>query len=419
MKGAEEYSTILQEVNNDSEDDREEEEGWSSNNDSEDDREEDKGWSSNKDHAFRTMQKMREEDVLCDVTLLVGQEKVVKKAHRFLLSVFSEYFKTMFTSGLKESNQHIVHLPCVDAESFQLILDYIYDGEITLTRRNVHKLILLANFFGIENLANDCCCFINRRSAINNCIKMLEFSVKYDLTKLRERTLLYIADNLEEVQANNLDFAHLPPEFVFELVKHPRTTICDDPAESEKRLFMLLWNRVSSLDESDQREYFPKILKAVHLPVVKRDFLNQIEKKVVHSEEAKDLIEEAKKSVDVEETREWYLPRYKSSGPLTLQEHSVALTVNGEEYTYYSRCALIKGFPWYIYGKRIGSSPNRSTFYKILLESAVMIENLNLQHTILAGTDKNPRQNTYCKGISQKKILETSSPQQIVKVRFE
>ena len=310
-----------------------------------------------------------------------------------------------------------MHLPCVDAESFQLILDYIYDGEITLTRRNVHKLILLANFFGIENLANDCCCFINRRSAINNCIKILEFSVKYDLTKLRERTLLYIADNLEEVHVNNLDFAHLPLDFVFELVEHPRTTICDDPAESEKRLFMLLWNRVSSLDESDQREYFPKILKAVHLPVVQRDFLNQIEKKVEHSEEAKDLIEEAMKIVDFEETREWYLPRYRSSGPFTLQEHSVALTVNEKEYTYYSRCALIKGLPWYIYGMNDWS--RRGYPYKILLESPVIIEELNLQYTILAGTDEYPRQNTYCKGKSQKKILETSSPQQIVKVRFE
>ena len=230
--------------------------------------------------------------------------------------------------------------------------------------------------------------------------------------------MLYIADNLEEVHANNLDFAHLPLDFVFELVEYPRTTICEDPAESEKRLFMLLWNRVSSLHESEEREYFPKILKAVHLPVVKPDFLNQIEKKVEHSEKAKDLIEEAKKSVAVKETREWYLPRYRSSGPLNLEFHSVALTVNGEEYQYYSRCALIKGLPWYIYGTDYGRY--RGTyFYKIFLESPIVIEDLNLQHTILAGTDQNPRQNMYCKGKAEKGCLETSSEKQIVKVRFE
>ena len=99
------------------------------------------------------------------------------------------------------------------------------------------------------------------------------------------------------------------------------------------------------MHESEESEYFPKILKAVHLPVVKPVFLNQIEKKVEHSEEAKDLIEEAKKSVDVKETREWYLPRYKSSGPLTLERHSVRLNVHGKEYEHYSRCALIKGLP--------------------------------------------------------------------------
>ena len=414
MEGAEEYSTILQEINKDS--------GVNTSkldNDSEDDREEgDNSKSTNKDQAFRTMQKMREDGQFCDVTLLVGQEKVVKKAHRFLLSVFSEYFKTMFTTGLKESTQHDVDLPCVDAESFQLILDYIYDGEITLTRKNVHKLILLANFFGIENLSNDCCCFINRHSTTNKCVKILEFSVKYNLAKLREHTLLYIVDNLEEVHVNNLDFAHLPLDFVFELVEHPRTTICEDPAESEKRLFMLLWNRVSSLHESEESEYFPKILKAVHLPVVKPDFLNQIEKKVEHSDEVKGLIEEAKKSIDVKETREWYLPRYRSSGPLNLEGHSVALTVNGEEYKYYSRCALIKGLPWYMYGTYYNIYGGTS-FYKIFLESPIVIENLNLQHTILAGTDENPRQSTYCKGKSQKKILETYSPEKIVKVRFQ
>ena len=378
--------------------------------------------SENNHHAFRTMKKMREDDVLCDVTLLVGQDKVGKKAHRFLLSVFSEYFKVMFTTGLKESTQQDVELPCVDPESFQLILDYFYDGEITLTPGNVHKLLLLANFFGVENLLNDCCRFINRHNTINNCTKILEFAVKYSLMKLRKYTILYMADNLQKIHVNNLDFAHLPLDFVFELVQHPRTTICEDVAENEKRLFMLLWNRVSSLQDSEQTEYFPKILKAVHLPVLEADFLNQIEKKVEHLEEAKNLVEEARKTVDVKETREWYLPRYGSSGPLTLEKHSAPLTVNEKEYTFYSSCVLIKGFPWYLYGEqKIESyrSGKPEYNYKIFLESPIVIENLNLQQTLLAGTSRYSLQNKYCENKAEKRSVENSSTQHTVYVRFE
>ena len=99
---------------------------------------------------FRELCKLRQDDVLCDVTLIVGPEKVPVKAHRIILSTFFLYFRKMFTNEMKESTENIVHLPCFEPDSMNVILDYAYNGMVALAKENVLEIIVLANYFMCE-----------------------------------------------------------------------------------------------------------------------------------------------------------------------------------------------------------------------------------------------------------------------------
>ena len=259
---------------------------------------------------FRELCKLTQDDVLCDVTLIVGPEKVPVKAHRIILSTFFLYFRKMFTNEMKESTENVVHLPCVEPDSMNVILNYVYNGMVKPAKENVLEIIVLANYFMCEVLIDQCCNFIRQFTNVHNCARILQFALNYDINQLKESTKLYIIDHIKPVSEVNLEFNELPADLMIDMVQHPAAVICTgNPAENEKQLFALLWRKIASLPEEAQTEYIPKLLKAVHLPVIRDDYLKLIEKKVSHVEGTRDVLEEARKTVDWGESREWYLPR--------------------------------------------------------------------------------------------------------------
>ena len=104
--------------------------------------------------------KFWEEEFLTDVTLLVGADKVSIKVHRVILAAYFEYFRSMFSTGLKESTSAEVCLPFVGPEDLRLLLRYAYSGEANLSKENVFKMVVMANYFGCKNLMYTCCDFL-------------------------------------------------------------------------------------------------------------------------------------------------------------------------------------------------------------------------------------------------------------------
>jgi hypothetical protein len=55
----------------------------------------------------------------------------------------------MFRNKLCESRQKVVTLQDVEAEMFELILDYAYTGGVLITRNNVQALLAAANLLQV------------------------------------------------------------------------------------------------------------------------------------------------------------------------------------------------------------------------------------------------------------------------------
>src|SRR5260370_33053159 len=76
---------------------------------------------------FSKLKEFREQKIFTDV-ILVSNENLEFSCHKNILAAYSDYFKTMFLSGFKESEQDKIKIN-YSSEALKIILDFIYDQE--------------------------------------------------------------------------------------------------------------------------------------------------------------------------------------------------------------------------------------------------------------------------------------------------
>jgi len=74
------------------------------------------------------------EGVLCNIKLEIDDSFIVF-AHKVALVSASPYFRAMFTS-FAERDGDVVNLKKFDSNILQRLVDYIYSGEIMVTKHN-------------------------------------------------------------------------------------------------------------------------------------------------------------------------------------------------------------------------------------------------------------------------------------------
>ncbi|CAH1238816.1 KLHL20 [Branchiostoma lanceolatum] len=95
---------------------------------------------------------MRAEGDLLDVSVVAGEEEF--RAHATVLACGSDYFRGLFSSGMKESREKRVDLkdPSVTAEAFRLLLEFLYTGQLVVCSENVYDVLAVANHLQASDL---------------------------------------------------------------------------------------------------------------------------------------------------------------------------------------------------------------------------------------------------------------------------
>ena len=92
---------------------------------------------------------LRNEKDFFDVTLVSDDESQVS-AHKLLLSSCSSFFKSLLR---KSSNQHpIIYLSGIDSENLNMVIDYIYHGEVQIYEDKLDIFLGVARKLKIEGL---------------------------------------------------------------------------------------------------------------------------------------------------------------------------------------------------------------------------------------------------------------------------
>lgn len=113
-----------------------------------------------------------EDGLFADVTITVDGKEF--HLHRLVLSAQSSFFRSMFTSNLKESHNRSIELKDVSAIVFQLLIDYIYHGTIKLRVEELQDTYEMADMYQLTALFEECSRFLSRTVEVKNCLQVIQ-----------------------------------------------------------------------------------------------------------------------------------------------------------------------------------------------------------------------------------------------------
>ncbi|XP_060870532.1 kelch-like protein 12 [Metopolophium dirhodum] len=122
-------------------------------------------------HSVRILEELqsqRKNEVLCDVRFETDDGTIVY-GHKIVLMVASSYFRAML-SNFDESNKDVVNIRELDSTVLQLLVDYIYTGEIIVTKENVQDLLPAANILQLDFVSAACAKFLQKPLDASNCL---------------------------------------------------------------------------------------------------------------------------------------------------------------------------------------------------------------------------------------------------------
>ncbi|XP_063676665.1 kelch-like protein 20 isoform X2 [Bolinopsis microptera] len=124
----------------------------------------------------------------------------------------------MLTSGLRESSQDDpIEIQTVDPRAAELLIKYIYCGEIQLDDQLVEHVLYAADLFDIPEAVNLCCKFLLRSLTPYNSLYTLRLGDMHNNQELYNAALTVVSSQFTEV-VKSVDFISAPPNQAIDLL---------------------------------------------------------------------------------------------------------------------------------------------------------------------------------------------------------
>lgn len=151
---------------------------------------------------------------LSDVVFIVEGKRV--HGHRLIMAVQSNYFRSVLTTGLKESGQSEITIQEVSHAAFLVVLAFVYTGQVGLvTEENAVDVLEAANYFSEQRLKCVCEDVLKNGMDLDNVSYLLRVSVRFEAAQLRRVCTETIIQNFDAV-AQAKTFGELDRELLVE-----------------------------------------------------------------------------------------------------------------------------------------------------------------------------------------------------------
>lgn len=182
-------------------------------------------------------------------------------AHRAILAASSDYFRGMFTSGMLESQQRSISVPCLSGEELEAFLHCAYTGALDLTWDCVFELVCSALQFQIQPALALCLNFLEQEISAESCLDVASFAEAYGMGSLLELANDYVLRHFLEVSTTP-KFQDLCAEKLLEF-------LCCDAlcAPSELTVFraVVAWLEA---DLAERLPQAPRLMRGVRFPLM-------------------------------------------------------------------------------------------------------------------------------------------------------
>ncbi|XP_046853542.1 RCC1 and BTB domain-containing protein 1-like isoform X2 [Xenia sp. Carnegie-2017] len=137
------------------------------------------------------------DETTSDVTFIIGEKYV--HAHKAILKVRCEYFKTMFQDHWAEDGQNEIKITTYSYPVFYAFLRYIYTDEVELPPEDAIGLLDLANAYCEVQLKRLSEIIIKNGITVQNAIMLLAAALKYDAEDLEEFCFKFCVNHMTAV----------------------------------------------------------------------------------------------------------------------------------------------------------------------------------------------------------------------------
>ena len=159
----------------------------------------------------RTFQQLRLNDDITDFTIVSGKHSF--NCHRVILAGSSPVLRAMVRSGMTEALAHKASLDTIPPVVMQLVLDYIYTGEVVISHEHLQKTIAAADFLQLLELKEICLGEAESSFKSSNIVSWYKFADRLDIKELKSKCAEVMSSFLAEVsrftEFQELDFAEV------------------------------------------------------------------------------------------------------------------------------------------------------------------------------------------------------------------
>ena len=106
-------------------------------------------WNDFSTNLQNTFKSVRNEEHLCDVTLMCGEETI--KAHRLVLSASSDFFQNIFRKCQME--HPVIVFKEKSLIKLSSLLDFVYNGEVRIDQDHLHAFLDLASELKVKGIS--------------------------------------------------------------------------------------------------------------------------------------------------------------------------------------------------------------------------------------------------------------------------
>ncbi|XP_055908252.1 kelch-like protein 3 [Eupeodes corollae] len=209
---------------------------------------------------------------------IIASDDVIFHAHKCVLSAFSDYFMTMFASGLKEALANEVKIHEFNGNILKPILKFLYTGQIKLNNETIEEILRAANFFQIQPLTNECYEFMAEKLDVKNCLGITIFADQNGLIELFKKASNFASANFEKICSCS-DFLKLDEDQLGAIVSSEDLCVT-----SEEKVFFNIIKWINYDKENREKKAFNLISK-VRYWLLSLDFIKQHRSKLPHQVE--------------------------------------------------------------------------------------------------------------------------------------
>jgi len=143
------------------------------------------------------LDKLVNSPLFSDVTFCVEQHHL--PAHKLVLEVRTEYFRRMFSSGLRESQSNRIEIFDCTTNVFIDVLRFIYTDTCAINDDNCIPLLEQANFFQLDRLKAICECYWFDNINVHNAASVLQVADRFNALQLKNFAMEFIFSHIQDV----------------------------------------------------------------------------------------------------------------------------------------------------------------------------------------------------------------------------